>query len=468
MKSTGPGGDQWAPFVFRKGMSVSHPQLKSLRLKWGKHTNPKLGPVTIAFLGKVDGVLALLNGAGHHSSRVALPYETWFRGKDLFQRGEFQFLLRRPGDFIDQADPIVIIQWSHVGQPTNTAAPRVPSSNVPESSGLPPSASAQFPPRPPGRVSCDNCRFLRSPRTLATEVYSHVRDFAGTELLRAMSSMLEEEQRMAVVFEQKYQDVMRDLQSSQPIEWPRMPVSRGYCGKQELAGKYYIAEAKNLDGDCPDMRPKDVGFGKRSCQSCNHYTGGFVNLIGPLKQCIGSIGPEAMAMLDTVNRNLEFQAQYEMAEGHGTVGYTQKRPVLLGYCRVFSSDTRYALGPIINLAADCQEWHASGDLSGLPDELRQAMHSWSEVQRLERQQQAAEARIDPQKITNIWDISTSALAAVLDSKPYDDARIKFIADAMIALDFSKGEVQSITVQLARIFHEQRRMPYTPPPPPNLR
>ena len=163
-----------------------------------------------------------------------------------------------------------------------------------------------------------------------------------------------------------------------------------YCGVEEFDGVHQCCKVKNLDGKCEQFLAKPAQPPGHSCATCRHHYQIPASVFLTMQQVAGHIRT-GQRIRDEIKTTLETQAQSEFEECVEYGGFLHSaRPGTLPHCEARSTpgsagDTRYAVGPVINVAKQCDRWEAgeNGNVRRLTEELSaldaEAKRAWQDM-----------------------------------------------------------------------------------------
>jgi hypothetical protein len=214
------------------------------------------------------------------------------------------------------------------------------------------------------RGPCAQCAHVRDGTSIATTSFQiilrSVQPAVRTTHLQAAEKELDAQGEL-----QKERDYLRQTGRT---EWRRRPTDSNftYCGLDELEGKFYACEVKNVDQDCADFTPAHDPRG-RFCKSCAFNRAASEQIFQTLIQILGE-REKGRNLADDTKKSIETQAQNEYQECVDFVGFVRTKPGLLPVCEAYSSaddasNPRYLIGPIVNAGNACPKWSAGANES---------------------------------------------------------------------------------------------------------
>ena len=217
------------------------------------------------------------------------------------------------------------------------------------------------------RGECVDCAHMRYGAPVVQAVFDNLLDAVRTSARQAFTQKLREEREMS----RQFVDELEALKRSEDTHYTRRPTERRimYCGVEEFDGVYQCCEVKNLDQRCAQFLAKAAQPAARACASCRHQYQVPTSVFLTLQQVAGRIST-GHRIRDDIRKTLEMQAQSEFEECVEFGGFLHSaRPGTLPHCEARSTpgpggDTRYVIGPVVNVAKQCDRWEA-GDNENL-------------------------------------------------------------------------------------------------------
>jgi hypothetical protein len=207
---------------------------------------------------------------------------------------------------------------------------------------------------------CAACRHHRAPAGIATPLQRHfAQEGAGPQVLEALRETARDERSARAGELQDLADRVEEARDDPNAlgldEWPTRPTSQSYCGVDERADVFRIAEIKNRDGECSQFdEGENTGH---TCESCRHnrLSGGRV-VLEWLRNVFAAHPP------DGLNQHAQLQQQYELSVASQIPtlvlnrGIVQEVPPALPYCNVLSTRGAVVVSIVENPSGTCPLW----------------------------------------------------------------------------------------------------------------
>lgn len=207
---------------------------------------------------------------------------------------------------------------------------------------------------------CRDCIYFRRLRPASQLLAAATEDAVADEVANALTKVVEDEQ--------KQRDAEAQVKSTASAErpyWQGRPVMSDYCGLRDSESVYLIAEIKNADGSCADMRPGKPP--RHSCQDCVHR----VPARGwgrdrRLEDEYSRLTSEAASMqastqtpeslLQGTREASAARKAFEVTGAYAAKGMLATRPAYLDYCAKRSIEDEFAICVLQNPHRTCRDW----------------------------------------------------------------------------------------------------------------
>jgi hypothetical protein len=303
-------------------------------------------------------------------------------------------------------------------------------------------AQAAQPPMPPVPATvrtsgpCSACRWLRPGSSVAGPLLALIPHSMQAQAAVAIGSARDSE-RSQIHTEHIRRDTYIDQKTD---EWAYRPVLYEYCGVHEPAGKRYVLEVKNDMLSCTDYADATVSLapGTRPCTTCEHHDVPDVTAFNRIGQLCARAGQSALSVFgQRIRSPLETMLTPEVMEALEYGGVLASEPMNLPVCRLYSSDTRFSVGPIVNPTGSCPGWS-----SALPQPSKAR-----ELERLWRRAKDARRDLDDVRSRAHKKGRLFLLDTFDQERKVRDHELAFVERALVSLRFEINEARAITEEL---------------------
>ena len=217
------------------------------------------------------------------------------------------------------------------------------------------------PPHAAAGGDCADCVHMRYGTPVVQAVFDNLLDAVRASARQEFTQKLREEREMS----RQFVEELEALKRSEDTHYTRRPTERRimYCGVEEFDGVHQCCEVKNLDRRCTQFLAKPAQPPARACAGCRHHDQIPSAVFHMLQQVAGRIST-GQRIRDEIKKTLETQAQSEFGECVEYGGFLHSaRPGTLPHCEARSTpgpggETRYVVGPVVNVAKQCDRWEA--------------------------------------------------------------------------------------------------------------
>ena len=206
---------------------------------------------------------------------------------------------------------------------------------------------------------CRDCIYFRRLRPASQLLAAATRDAVADEVANALTKVVEDEQ--------KQRDAEAQVKSTASAErpyWQGRPVMSDYCGLRDSESVYLIAEIKNADGSCADMRPGEPAPALLSgLRSPGPSAGGRDRRLEDEYSRLTSEAASMQASTQTPESLLQGTREasaarkaFEVTGAYAAKGMLATRPAYLDYCAKRSIEDEFAICVLQNPHRTCRDW----------------------------------------------------------------------------------------------------------------
>jgi hypothetical protein len=208
--------------------------------------------------------------------------------------------------------------------------------------------------------------FFRHVRPASQLLAAATDDAVADEVANALTKVVEDEQKQR---DSEAQAKSSAANAGRPF-WYGRPVMSDYCGLRESEGVYLIAEIKNADGECDDMKPGRPP--RHACDGCVHRVGApgwkrdrrledeYSRLTSEAAAAQASTQtPESL--LQSTREASAARKAFEVAGAYSAKGMLATRPAYLDYCNKRSTEDEFAICVLQNPHRACPDWESVDD-----------------------------------------------------------------------------------------------------------
>ena len=211
---------------------------------------------------------------------------------------------------------------------------------------------------------CEDCAHFRRPTPLAAILKQQITE-SHEEVLKAIDEVSGKDEAFYL-----QERAWVEAGAAGESVWPHRPRTASYCGLYESHDYYYVCEAKNHDGACPDFTLAER-WAESDCGNCVHR----VTASGDARdqELLFQIAERiAYSMVQSSPLEAEYQRvekrvgamkAYEVREAYRNYGWLARPPAYLDCCKAHSSPGRFVLSQSMNPAGQCQRFSRTPQIS---------------------------------------------------------------------------------------------------------
>ncbi len=222
--------------------------------------------------------------------------------------------------------------------------------------------------------ACSRCHWYRPVRP-ASQLLARALPTTADKVAEALGKVVEDEQKQRDA-EAEYK---RSQASAGKDTWSAEPVLSDYCGFDESAGRYYIAEVKNAGLRCADFDATPAP--SRACSDCRHEVPPrgseqderrertYVRLAA--QNISADVKKDTTdSLLGSYRQGKAARQALEINGSYQTKGEMLAPPSYLSYCAVYSTADTYRVCLFQNPHNACPAWEATVERSNtqMPDQ----------------------------------------------------------------------------------------------------
>lgn len=237
------------------------------------------------------------------------------------------------------------------------------------------------------RGDCKHCAHMRYGAPVVQTAFNNLLEAVRAPANQVFTQKLNQERETSSQFVEE----LEALKQQEDTYYTRRPTARRimYCGVEEFDGTYQACEVKNLNRQCAQFQPAGEQPA-HSCATCRHNRQIPSSVFHTVQLVAGHVS-SGQRTRDRIKETLEMQAQSEFQECVEYGGFLQSaRPGTLPICEArsgsgASGETRFVVGPVVNVAKRCDQWEAGQNegVGRLEAELaaldRNAKQAWQDL-----------------------------------------------------------------------------------------
>ena len=210
--------------------------------------------------------------------------------------------------------------------------------------------------------ACSTCMHYRRTR-LASQLLAALFDAntEGAEIAQALAKSSEDEHKLR---EAEAETKGREGHAGRDL-WAARPATSDFCGFEEQAAIYRIAEVKNRGLDCPDYAAGTPD--RHACADCAHRVPAegrtedarmeavYSRLIAQ-SVAAGASTQSSQGLLQSYRAGETSKKALEIAAAYETKGRLIAKPEYLDHCGKFSNPDEFVICVLQNPHHTCREW----------------------------------------------------------------------------------------------------------------
>ena len=212
------------------------------------------------------------------------------------------------------------------------------------------------------RGLCRDCSCYRIPRP-ASELLSNAMGSNDTAVLTAIGKIQDDEKELDA-----QEDMLRArLDQRGQSDWGMRPIMSAYCGLDEQAGVFHVAEIRNSGMQCEQFTREAQPL--RDCATCAHRATPSRSIedvtqeqaYAAMSSGKAATGNSASMIENLWKEHLQSSANRranEIRDTYQRKGILPAEPDYLDYCRHLSRDRRFVVCVLQNPHATCAFWSA--------------------------------------------------------------------------------------------------------------